>query len=123
MNKDDLKSLRQIDVYSLVLFALYQLKEVPEYATLSELAYVLNKDSLMKLLDYFGGTTITIPTQRELQTVINALLVYQSVKVEKNSLALALSKLGNVDRLQLKEIKTLYNKLCAVLDKFYINEQ
>ena len=123
MNKEDLKSLRQIDVYSLVLFALYQLKEVPEYATLSELAYILNKDSLMKLLDYFGGTTITIPTQRELQTVINALLVYQSVKVEKTSLALALSKLGNVDRLQLKEIKTLYNKLCSVLDKFYINEQ
>lgn len=123
MNKEDLKSLRQIDVYSLVLFALYQLKEVPEYATLSELAYILNKDSLMKLLDYFGGTTITIPTQRELQTVINALLVYQSVKVEKTSLALALSKLGNVDRLQLKEIKSLYNKLCVVLDKFYINGQ
>jgi len=123
VNKEDLKSLRQIDVYSLVLFALYQLKEVPEYATLSELAYILNKDSLMKLLDYFGGTTITIPTQRELQTVINALLVYQSVKVEKTSLALALSKLGNVDRLQLKEIKSLYNKLCVVLDKFYINGQ
>lgn len=123
MNKEDLKSLRQIDVYSLVLFALYQLKEVPEYATLSELAYVLSKDSLMKLLDYFGGTTITIPTKRELQTVINALLVYQSVKVEKNSLALALSKLGDVDRLQVKEIKALYNKLCVVLDKYYINEQ
>ena len=123
MNKEELKSLRQIDVYSLVLFALYQLKEVPEYATLSELAYVLNKDSLMKLLDYFGGTTITIPTKRELQTVINALLVYQSVKVEKTSLAFALGKLGDVDRLQLKEIKSLYNKLCEVLDKFYINEQ
>jgi len=123
VNKEDLKSLRQIDVYSLVLFALYQLKEVPEYATLSELAYVLSKDSLMKLLDYFGGTTITIPTKRELQTVINALLVYQSVKVEKNSLALALSKLGDVDRLQVKEIKALYNKLCVVLDKYYINEQ
>ena len=123
MNKEELKSLRQIDVYSLVLFALYQLKEVPEYATLSELAYVLNKDSLMKLLDYFGGTTIKIPTKRELQTVINALLVYRSVKVEKTSLAFALGKLGDVDRLQLKEIKSLYNKLCEVLDKFYINEQ
>ena len=122
VNKDDLKSLKQTDVYSLVLFSLYQLKDIPEYATLSELAYVLNKDNLMKLLDYFGGTTITIPTKRELQIVINALLVYQSVKVEKTSLAFALSKISGVDRLQLKEIKSLYNRLCEVLDKFYINE-
>lgn len=122
VNKDDLKTLGQKDIYSLVLFALYNLKDVPEYSTLSELAYVLDKENLMRLLDYFGGTTIKIPTKRELQVVINALLIYQNVKVEKTSLALALSKLTDIDRVQLREIKLLYNQLCEIMDKYYINE-
>jgi len=122
VNKDDLKTLGQKDIYSLVLFALYNLKDVQEYSTLSELAYVLDKENLMRLLDYFGGTTIKIPTKRELQVVINALLIYQSVKVEKNSLALALSKLTDIDRVQLREIKLLYNQLCEIMDKYYVNE-
>lgn len=122
VNKDDLKALRQKDVYSLVLFALYNLKSIPEYSTISELAYVLDKDNLMRLLDYFGGTTIKIPTKREFQVIINALLIYQSVKVEKQSLAFALSKLTDVDRVQLREIKQLYNQLCDIMDKYYINE-
>jgi hypothetical protein len=122
VNKDDLKTLGQKDIYSLVLFALYNLKDIPEYSTLSELSYVLDKENLMRLLDYFGGTTIKIPTKRELQVVINALLIYQSVKVEKTSLALALSKLTDIDRVQLREIKLLYNQLCEIMDKYYINE-
>ena len=121
MNKEELKAMGQKDIYSLVLFALYNLKDVPEYSTLSELVYVLDRENLMKLLDYFGGTEIKIPTKRELQVVINALLIYQSVKVEKTSLAFALSKLTDIDKVQLREIKLLYNKLCEVMDKYYIN--
>lgn len=120
MNKD-LNTLKQVDVYSLILFALYQIKDIPEYSTLSELAYVLDKPNLFSLLDYFGGTTITIPTKRELQTIVNALLLYQTIKLEKLSFSSALSKLGKIDGLQLKEIKTLYGKLCDVLDRYYIN--
>lgn len=118
----DLSTLKQVDVYSLVLFALYQIKEVPEYSTLSELAYVLDKTNLMNLLDYFGGTTIKIPTKRELQILINALLVYQCVKIEKLSFAVAIGRLGDIDVLQLKEIKNVYGKLCEILDRYYINE-
>lgn len=118
----DFNLLKQADVYSLVLFALYQIKEIPEYTTLSELAYILDKDNLFNLLDYFGGTTIKIPTKRELQTIINALLIYQSVKLEKCTFTVALNKLSDVDSLQLKEIKSIYGKLCDILDKYYINE-
>ncbi len=118
--KPDLKVLKSTDVYSLVLFALYQLSGIEEYSTLSELAYVLkDKESLYNLLDYFGGVTIRIPTRRELQTIINALLIYQCVKLEGDSFGVAVNKVGDIDSLQLKEIKQIYGKLCDILDKFY----
>lgn len=119
----NINSLKSVDVYSLVLFVLYQIKELPEYSTLSELAYVLDKPNLFNFLDYFGGTTIKVPTKRELQTIINALLVYQSVKLDGTTFMVALNKLGSVDSLQLKEIKNIYGKLCDVMDKYYIKNE
>lgn len=120
--RKDISALRSVDVYSLVLFTLFQMKQVPEYATLSELAYVLDKQNLLYLLEYFGGMTITIPTKEELQLVINTLLVYQYVKVEKMSYQKALNMLVNVPKGQYKQIELLYGKVCEVLDKYYIND-
>ena len=120
--RKDISALRSVDVYSLVLFTLFQMKQVPEYATLSELAYILDKQNLLYLLEYFGGMTITIPTKEELQLVINTLLVYQYVKVEKMSYQKALNMLVNVPKGQYKQIELLYSKVCEVLDKYYIND-
>ncbi len=120
--RKDISALRSVDVYSLVLFTLFQMKQVPEYATLSELAYILDKQNLLYLLEYFGGMTITIPTKEELQLVINTLLVYQYVKVEKMSYQKALNMLVNVPKGQYKQIELLYGKVCEVLDKYYIND-
>ena len=123
MIKRDLTSLKETDIYSFVLFALYNLKEVPEYSTLSELAYVLDRKNLFKLLDYFGGVTIKIPTRAELQIIINALLIYQCVNIEKMSMATALNRLDKIDSIQLKEIVNTYNKLCEKMGDFIINEK
>lgn len=41
--KEQLQSLKQSDWYSLMLFALYQLFGIPEYSSISELAYVLDQ--------------------------------------------------------------------------------
>ena len=120
--RKDISALSSVDVYSLVLFTLFQMKQVPEYATLSELAYILDKQNLLYLLEYFGGMTITIPTKEELQLVINTLLVYQYVKVEKMSYQKALNMLVNVPKGQYKQIELLYGKVCEVLDKYYIND-
>lgn len=120
--RKDISALRSVDVYSLVLFTLFQMKQVPEYATLSELAYILDKQNLLYLLEYFGGMTITIPTKEELQLVINTLLVYQYVKVEKMTYQKALNMLVNVPKGQYKQIELLYSKVCEVLDKYYIND-
>lgn len=118
--KYNLKSFKENDTYSLVLFALYMFKDNPKYATLSELAYTLDKESLFNLLDLFGGLTITIPKKEELQVVINTLLVYQSVKLENTSFAVALNKLEKMSSAKLNEIKECYDKLCEVLDKHYV---
>lgn len=122
--KQDLKSLKETDIYSLVLFALYQITDNPKYSTLSELAYVLNnKDSLYNLLDYFGGVTLRIPTKQELQVVINALLIYQYVKIDKITFSIAINKIGDMTTQQLNEVRDVYNKLCERMDRYYtINE-
>ena len=36
MIRDDLAKLSDNDIYSLILFALYKIKNIPEYSTLSE---------------------------------------------------------------------------------------
>lgn len=119
--KKDVSALRSVDVYSLVLFTLYQIKDIPEYSTLSELAYILDKPNLLLLLEYFGGTTIRIPTKEELQTVISTLLVYQYVNIEHMTYTKAISMLNGISRSQYREIKELYDKVCKVLDRYYID--
>ena len=47
--KEELAKLKDIDVYSLMLFAMFKLRDIPEYASLSEMVYILDKDSLLKL--------------------------------------------------------------------------
>ena len=72
-----LEELDKKDIYSLILFILYRLKEIPEYSTLSELVYILDNENFIKLINYYGGKTIRIPKIDELSTILNALLVYE----------------------------------------------
>ena len=46
-----------------MLFALYKLKDLPEYLTLSELCYVLDSSNLPKFLSYFGTRFAKIDEQ------------------------------------------------------------
>ena len=72
-----LEELDKKDIYSLILFILYRLKEIPEYSTLSELVYILDNENFIKLINYYGGKTIRIPKVDELSTILDALLVYE----------------------------------------------
>lgn len=80
--KEKLDSLQSTDVYSLILFAIFKMKDIPEYSTLSELAYILDKESLFNFLEYYGGTTIKVPTLDEFNQIIRALILYQAVNLE-----------------------------------------
>lgn len=88
--KKALEALERKDVYSLLLFALYRLRNVPEYATLSELAFVLNHDDLPRFLKVFAGATLKVPSMKDLETAMAGLLTVQAADVEGKPLATAI---------------------------------
>ena len=40
MNKNNLLAFDNTDIYSIILFIIFKIKKLPEYAALSELVYV-----------------------------------------------------------------------------------
>lgn len=72
-------SLREDDVYSLVMFALYKMRDNPQFLPMSELIYAMDKENFLRLVETFGGATIRIPTIDEVETTILALLIFQRV--------------------------------------------
>ena len=112
-----LNELDKTDVYSMILFALYKLREVPDYLTLSEFSYILDNKSLLNFLDYYGGMTLTVPTKKDFDVVINALLLYQDVNIENIEFSKALRSINKQEN-DIDEIKKAYFKLCDVLKNY-----
>ena len=46
--KKDLSILKNADLYSLSMFMLYQLTDIPEYTVVSELPYILDRENTLK---------------------------------------------------------------------------
>ena len=117
--KEELKKLNKIDIWSLMLFVLFNFQKIPEYSSISELAYILDEKNMLKLCEYFGGQTIKIPTIDELETTLYAMLMYQYIDVEKMSEEDAVT-LMNVDKDIIKSIKSTYKTIKTVLSKYNI---
>ena len=115
--KQELEKLKEIDVWSLMLFVLFKVKDVPEFSSLSELAYILDKKNLVKFLEYFGGSTIKVPTIDELESMIYGLLLYQYVDIEKMPLDDAITVL-RVDEEKEKECRKNYKKVQTILQQY-----
>lgn len=115
--KEELEKLKTMDVFSLLLFILYKVRDIDEYSTVSELAYVLDKENLLKLCEYFGGITLRIPTIDELENIINSLLIYQYVNIDGGEYKDAAKKIG-FDSCDLRRVKKEYNKIVEILDKY-----
>lgn len=105
-----LNSLAEKDVYSIMLFTLYCIKDVPEYSALSELVYAVDKESLMNVLSIFGGTTIRIPTVHEMNVVFAGLLTYNLVDLKGVQLEDAIKEAKRPD-LTTREIAESYAKI------------
>lgn len=116
-NHEELLSIKELDIYSLILFALFKLRSIPEYLTLSELVYILDKESLLKLCEYFGGLTLKIPTIQELESILYSLLLYQYVDINKMEYEDAIKLLGK-NSSELRKIKSDYTKLKTVLESY-----
>lgn len=87
MKPTDFKQLKEPNLYSILLFALYQLKNCPDYAVLSQLMFMFDSTSLLKLCSQFGGTTITIPTVQELNEVLEGLNYYYSKDIQHENVS------------------------------------
>ena len=113
----ELAKLNDIDTYSLMLFALYKLRDIPEYAALSELVYILDKESVLKLCEYFGGMTITIPTIHELESIIYSLVLYQYINIDGMKYDDAIKIIGYKSH-ELRKVKADYEKMSKILSKY-----
>ena len=118
--RTELKTLTDSDIYSLLLFALYKMHGSDEYSSLSELSYILDRDSLLKLCEFYGGTTIRIPTVEELEIMLSALLVFQLVDIEgmtyDNAMDNLRKKTGHT-----KSIEQAYKSIRECLQNYNFN--
>ncbi len=115
--REQLQKLHEPDLWSLLLFALFKMKDIPEYSSISELAYILDRKNLLKLCEYFGGSTIKIPTIEEIETMVYGLLVYQYVNIEGMSLKDALISVSR-DSVDIQTVKLSYNKIKDTLSNY-----
>lgn len=79
---NNLQNLKQKDVFNIMLFVLYKLKDIPDYKVLSELFYLVDKEALLNICQYYGGMTVRIPTIEELNNILNALTLYLKVDIQ-----------------------------------------
>lgn len=119
--KKNLNALQLSDVYSLMFFILYKIQDIPEYATVSEICYLLDGSNLTRLLTYFAGKTITIPTEEDLAILVNALLLYQYVNLNGESFISASEKITEVTAKQREAITELYLKIIPIINQYNID--
>lgn len=112
--KEELSNLKENDIYSLMMFVLFKVKDIPEYSSISELAFILDKQNLLNLCEYYGGLTIKIPTIQELEDVLDALLLYQLIDIQGNSYSDAVKILGSSSS-ELRVLKQNYLKVREVM--------
>ena len=119
--KTNLDNLHLSDVYSLMLFVLYKVQDIPDYATLSELCYLLDGSNINRLFTYFAGQTITFPTKEEMSILSNALLLYQYVQIDGMTYTDGAEKLTGLTNSQRKQVLDLYLKLLPVMLEYNID--
>lgn len=119
--KANLDTLHLSDIYSLMLFVMYKLQDIPDYAALSELCYLLDGANLTRLLTYFSGKTLQVPTQEEFSNMSKALLLYQYINIDGHSLVDAQKKLENVTPKQRDQITELYVQILPIIRQYNID--
>ena len=119
--KKNLNNLHLSDIYSLMLFILFKVQEIPEYAVTSELCYLLDGANMTRLLTYFAGKTVTFPTEAEMTTVTNALLMYQYINIDGETFTSAQNKLGELTNKEKDRVTELYVQLLPIMKQYNID--
>ncbi len=119
--KKNLNNLHLSDIYSLMLFILFKIQDIPEYAVTSELCYLLDGANMTRLLTYFAGKTVTFPTEAEMATVTNALLMYQYINIDGETFTAAQNKLENLTKKEKDKVTELYVQLLPIMKQYNID--
>jgi hypothetical protein len=119
--KKNLNNLHLSDIYSLMLFILFKVQDIPEYAVTSELCYLLDGANMTRLLTYFAGKTVTFPTEAEMATVTNALLMYQYINIDGETFTAAQNKLENLTKKEKDKVTELYVQLLPIMKQYNID--
>lgn len=119
--KQNLDSLHLSDIYSLMLFVLYKVQDIPEYAVTSELCYLLDGANMTRLLTYFAGKTVTFPTASEMSIVTNALLMYQYINLDGETFTAAQNKLTGLTKKEKDKVTELYVQLIPIMKQYNID--
>lgn len=119
--KKNLDTLHLSDIYSLMLFILFKVQDIPEYAVTSELCYLLDGANMTRLLTYFAGRTVTFPTEAEMATVTNALLMYQYINIDGETFVAAQNKLGDLSKREKDKVTELYTQLLPIMKQYNID--
>lgn len=119
--KKSLNNLHLSDIYSLMLFILFKVQEIPEYAVASELCYLLDGANMTRLLTYFAGKTVTFPTEDDIKIVTNALLMYQYINIDGDTFTVAQNKLEKLTVKEKDKVTELYVKLLPIMKQYNID--
>lgn len=119
--KKNLNNLHLSDIYSLMLFILFKIQDIPEYAVASELCYLLDGANMTRLLTYFAGRTVTFPTESEMSIVTNALLMYQYINIDGDTFTAAQNKLDKLTKKEKDKVTELYVQLLPIMKQYNID--
>lgn len=119
MKKSKLLELNTVELYNFILFALYKLRDNPDYLVLSEMMLLLDKDTVLTLMEYFGGLTITIPKISDLQTVIKTLNIYVGTKFHGKNF---IDMIQGIPKKERKKVRDCYDKLEHIMELYKVNE-
>jgi hypothetical protein len=104
-----------------MLFVLFKVQEIPEYAVTSELCYLLDGANMTRLLTYFAGRTIKFPTEAEMTIVTNALLMYQYINIDGETFTAAQNKLEKLSKKEKDKVTELYVQLLPIMKQYNID--
>lgn len=117
-----LNNLDKKDIYSMMLFTLYKMKDIPDYLTLTQLCYTLDNGNLIKFLSFFGGMTITVPRLEDLRLMAQTLLLYQYVVIEGKPFQDSLDAVVTAE-FDAKTIKETYEQMVKVMEDYNFEQR
>lgn len=108
------KILCEEETFMLSLMLLSQLHEDDKYKNLSELIFLFdNYKGFKQFIKFYEGTTINVPTEKELKQSLRLLALFQHVKIDKKDFDEVYNKL------HLKELGLSKLYCEQEIEKFY----